>query len=300
MKGYLHHSYAQSLAAFGTPVELDACGAWILRRRVPDSSYYDAMGCYPRFMCRDWSQLDHDLEHLEGQLVSLSIVTDPFGHYDLPALRQSFDVVTAFKTHFVVDLRLPMDTIASKHKRRFARNALRTVEVEICSDPNLVLGEWVDLYADIVKRHRVTGVRAFSKSAFEVQLSIPGTVLFRAVHEGETVGFHWYFHQGDVVYGHLAALAPESYDCHAPYALQWTAIEHFRGKSRWLDLGAGAGVENDGTEGLKLFKRGWSTATRTAYFCGRILDQRRYNEMVHKTTIDGTSYFPAYRAGEFV
>ena len=43
------------------------------------------------------------------------------------------------------------------------------------------------------------------------------------------------------------------------------------------------------------FKRGWATGTRTAHFCGRVLDPERYAQLAGAAA---TSYFPAYRAGE--
>ncbi len=72
------------------------------------------MGCYPLFCCKDWSRLHADLDEIGGDLVSLSIVPDPFGSYDLAYLKQCFgDVVIPFKEAFVVDLDLPINTIAS-------------------------------------------------------------------------------------------------------------------------------------------------------------------------------------------
>lgn len=66
-----------------------------------------------------------------------------------------------------------------------------------------------------------------------------------------------------------------------------------------VDLGAGAGIDDKGTDGLTRFKRGWSTGTRTAYFCGRVFDHAKYSELVRATSASATNYFPAYRAGEF-
>jgi len=45
--GYLHHSYADSLAEFGTPYLLPKSGGWILKRQIPGFTYSDGMGCYP-------------------------------------------------------------------------------------------------------------------------------------------------------------------------------------------------------------------------------------------------------------
>jgi hypothetical protein len=65
---------------------------------------------------------------------------------------------------------------------------------------------------------------------------------------------------------------------------------------RWLNLGAGAGLQAGGDDGLTRFKRGWSTGTRQSWFCGRIFDQRRYDRAVRGA--GSGSYFPAYRHGE--
>jgi hypothetical protein len=93
------------------------------------------MGPYPLFACRDWSQLGDDLEELNDELVSLTVVTDPFGGYDVSDLRECFrDVVTPFKQHFVVKLDRPLDAFVHPHHLRYARKARRVVQVEKLED----------------------------------------------------------------------------------------------------------------------------------------------------------------------
>ena len=149
MTGYLHPGYAQSLAEFGTPRELPRSGGWILERQIQGFPYQDARGCYPLFACQDWSQLHADLDDIGNELVSLSLVSDPFGDYDIAYLHRCFkDVVLPFKEHFVIDLCRPMNTVVSSHHRRYARKAFQRVYVEMCDDPMLFINEWVDLYAN--------------------------------------------------------------------------------------------------------------------------------------------------------
>ena len=105
--------------------------------------------------------------------------------------------------------------------------------------------------------------------------------------------------QGPAVHCHLGAVSEVGYDVGAFSALDWYSIEHFANKARWLDLGAGAGIAGDGTDGLSQYKRGWSTDTRTTYFCGRIFNPKRYVEITQAKGIPSTAYFPAYRVGEF-
>jgi len=296
--GYLHPSYARSLTEFGRPWELTRCGGWILRREISGTAYQDGMGCYPLFACRDWSRLRQDLEDLRGDLVSLSLVADPFGEYDEEFLRSCFDVVIPYKTHFVVDLDPAHERFISKHHSDRVRRAQRRLHVEVCPDPPSFLDEWVRLYSFLVARHGVTGIRAFSRDAFAKQLQVPGTVIFRATREGVTVAAAWCFVQRGVAYSHLQAYSPIGYKSGAAYALQMTMIEVLGESARWLDLGGGAGIADD-AGGLSSFKRGWATGTKIAYFCGRILDRSRYWELAHSASDENTGYFPPYRAGEF-
>lgn len=299
--GYAHPRYAKSFSEFGTPRKLPRCGGWILERQIPGSPYRDAIGCYPLFVCCDWSQLCADLEDIGRGLVSMSLVTDPFGDYEISYLRRCFDdLVLHFKDHLVVDLCRSPEENVSRHHRYYARKAQRSIHVEECKEPMQFLEEWVDLYANLIRRHNIVGMRAFSRSAFAQQLSVPGAVVLRAVHQDTVVGAQIWFVQGEVAYSHLTACSELGYELRASYALYWSAIEFLSGKVRWLDLGGGAGVRADGADGLSIFKRGWSNGTRPVYFCGRIFDHARYEEIVARKGISTIDYFPAYRRSEFV
>lgn len=300
--GYAHELYAESLSEFGRPRRLPRCEGWILERSIPGVSDLDALGCYPLFACRDWSELEADLNDIKSELVSLSLVTDPFGDYDRAQLERCFkDVVVPFKEHFVADLSRPARELISKHHRYYAQKAMSSVRVERCAEPASFLDEWTELYANLTERHALKGIKAFSKNAFARQMRVPGLVMLRATtDEGEAIGAHLWFVRGDVAYSHLAAVSPRGYDLMASYALYRFALESFAGEVRWLNFGAGAGVGTDATDGLTRFKRGWSSETRTAYFCGRIFDRQRYAEILAARELpDSSNYFPAYRQGEF-
>ncbi|MGB3682867.1 MAG: GNAT family N-acetyltransferase [Rubrobacteraceae bacterium] len=293
--GYAHPGYAASLAGFGAPRLLPRSGGHVLERRIPGTPHQDAMGPYPLFACRDWPGLQEDLEEIPG-LVTLTVVTDPFGEYDERLLDNCFEVVRPFKEHFVADLTLPVNEIVSKHHRYYARKALEKVRVEECAEPARFLDEWTELYAGLVRRHGLTGIKAFSRDAFARQLRVPGVVALRAVSGEETVGMHLWYVSGEVAYSHLAASSPKGYGLMAAYALYRLAVERFAGRVRWLDLGAGAGAGKE-TGGLDRFKKGWSTGTRTAYLCGRVFDRETYAELSGAKAA-GPGYFPAYRTDE--
>ena len=301
MNGYAHAGYAASLAEFGTPRLLPGSGGWILERPIPLTPHRDAMGCYPLFACQDWSRLHADLDTLQDDLVSLAIVADPFGEHDPAYLRACFpDLVVPFKEHMVTDLSRSPESFVDAHHRRNTRASLGRLTVERCADATVVADEWNSLYATLVARHGIRGLAAFSAASFKVQLAVPGMTVFRATLDEETVGMTlWYADRG-VGYYHLGAYSEAGYRFRASFALFWRAIEYFAAQRlRWLNLGAGAGLSSSGQDGLARFKRGWATGTRTAYFCGRIFDPRRYAEALETGHAAASGYFPAYREGEF-
>ncbi len=298
--GYMHPGHAASLAEFGTPRELPRSGGWLLERAIPGTAARDAMGAYPLFACRDWTGLRVDLDDLQGELVSAALVADPFGRHDRALLDECFTTVALFKEHFVADLSEPPEIFVSKHHRQQALKALRNIEVQVCANPSALLEEWVSLYGTLIERHGITGIRAFSRTAFAKQLALPGMVALRAERRGTTVAANLFLVQGQTVYDHLTAVSPEGYECRASYALKWCALQCFRGKVRWIDWGGGAGATMDESDGLTVFKQGWAQMTRPAYFCGRILDEAKYRQITQAKNLESSRWFPAYRDGEFV
>lgn len=299
MTGYLHAGYAASLSFAGVPNRLPLSGAWLLEREIPGTSHRDATGCYPLLCCEDWGALPADLEALGTEVVSVVAVADPFGgHGGEAGLRAAFpEQVLPFKEHFVADLRESPDRFVSPHHRRNARRALASLRVEPVAEPASALDEWVELYAVLTARHRITGMAAFPREAFRGQLGVPGLVALRASLDGVTVGMTLWFRHGDRAYYHLGAYREAGYAHGAAFALFRTAMERFADAGvRWLALGAGAGVRSDADDGLSRFKRGWANSTRTAFLCGRVCDPARYAALIARRGGGGETFFPAYRA----
>jgi hypothetical protein len=296
LTGYLHPGYACSLAEFGIPRELPESRGWILERSIPGTDYCDAMGCYPLFACQNWRALAADLDSLESEYVSVSMVLDPFGEFERTDLEEAFDLVRPYKDHLITSLRAPS---ISAHHRYYARRSLRKINVEVCSSPDQFADEWIELYSHLIAKHNLRGIHAFSRPSFIRQLQIPGMVAFRATYNGAIVaGQLWYLHNG-VGYSHLTASNELGYKLRASYALYYSAIEWFARRVDWLDLGAGAGLEANNGDGLTEFKKGWATESRPAYFCGRVMNQKNYMSLAGRIDLNLDGYFPAYRRGEF-
>ena len=299
MSGYLHSNYSRSLAEFGVPRLLPGSKGWLLERQIPGALHRDAMGPYPLFACADWSGLPDDLESLKAQIVTLALVPDPFGNYERALLERCFDRVDHFKVRYVIDVRQGAGNIGTSHHRYYAKRALSTVSVEPCPFPTQFAEEWVGLYAGLVRRHSLMGIKAFSPEALSEQLRVPGLVMFRALNQGHPVGIHLWYVQGPVAYSHLTAITDAGYRLGASYALYSFAINWFSPKVLWLDLGAGSGTSQNPADGLSQFKRGWSTGTRPTYFCTRVYDREKYATILETKGNPVTTHFPAYRAGEF-
>jgi hypothetical protein len=299
--GYLHSMYAKSLSEFGNPMFLPSSLSWVLKRNIFAFSDKDAIGCYPLFFCQHWPGLKADLKEIRNDLISLAVVTDPFGGYDEQYLRECFrDIVFPYKEHYITDLKkLPVNFIDSHHQRN-VKKGLRETEIEICHEPIVLFEEWKSLYKHLIQKHNIQGMAAFSEEAFKQQLQIPGIIAFRALFQNKTVGITLWYLQDDIGYYHLGAYSDIGYQVRASYAIFWTAIKHFADcKFQWLSLGAGAGILGKSADGLNRFKKGWATGTRTAYFCGQIFDNRRYQEIVKSMSLpENVSFFPAYRYGD--
>ena len=294
--GYRSAQYAEAFTEFGEPRHLPDCGGWLLRRPIGDTGLFDAMGLYPLFCCSDWPAVAEDIRQCCSDCVSVTLVSDPLGTCDENLLRRSFERVNPFKDHYIADLSQPLESFVSKSHRQNARRALRKVDVEVCDEPLQYLDDWQDLFSVLTDKHDVTGLRAFSRAAFEKQLSAPGMVMFRASRDGETVGLDLWYVDGDIAQGHLAAFSRTGYACSASYATKWTLLNHFSGKVRWVNFGGVAGAAGQGAQGLEHFKSGWSNTTRGTYVCGSIFDTSAYNDLTRGRA--ETRYFPAYREGE--
>lgn len=300
LQGYSHRLYAHSLSAFGEPTLLQRAGGWLLRRHLPHSEGCDAMGCYPLFTCTNWRALDSDLNEAGADCISVALVTDPFADIDEAHLRKIFpDVMRHYKDHFVIDLHKPADAFISRKRQKRILRLLSEVEIDVVEQPVSRLDEWCEAYGHLVRRHHITSLRAFSREAFAIQLAMPGMTMLRATQNGRLLGMHLYVLQGDVAHSHLGAYTDEGYALGVTHALDWASLEVFAPKARWINLGAGAGAHNAGDDGLTAYKRSWSTDTRPVYFCGRIFDRRRYDELSRVHPLAQADYFPQYRAGEF-
>ena len=297
LRGYLHPEYAASLSEWGKPRELTVAGGWVLERTIPDTSRRDATGCYPLMACRNWSRLEDDFAHFADEWVSFVAVPDPLGAPGEAELRKLFaDHVRPFKAHYTIELATWSEAAKPVHRAR-VRQGDERVTVEVRPAIPADIDQWDVIYAELIARKQLSGLHTFSRAAFETLLQVPGVYISRAAAKGETVCMSIWVTHADCVYSHLTASTAIGYELSAAYPMIDRAIRYFQSRSfALIDLGGGAGLDDDATDGLASFKRGWSNSVRQAYICGRIFDHAAYRSLTGERTTD---YFPAYRSGEF-
>lgn len=297
--GYAHPLYCHSFKEFGELRQLPHCGGWVLVRPIPGTPYKDAMGSYPLFDCRNWKKLHEDMKHIGSDLVSLVLVTDPFSGVAPSYLEQNFDVVKPFKTHYVADLKYPLESFITSTCRYQVRKSLKIMDVEVCHQPAIYLDEWMRLYDNLISRHNITGINVFSYKCFEIQMNVPGMVMVLGRCEGEIVGASLVLIRDEVAYNHLSAFSNRGYKIHAAYGIMWKTLLYVGEHGvRFYDVGGTAGMNDDPQSGLAYFKRIWSNNQRTVYLCGRVHDREKYKSICQQYQIANVDYFPAYRAGD--
>ena len=300
--GYHHREYAFALSDFGEPISLPQSGGWLLQRSVPGSNYRDAMGCYPFFACNRWDDLFGDLRERKDQWIATWLVTDPFADVEVRKLHSYFnDVCFLFKEHSIVDLSMDRNDTVSRHHQRYARKALKCIDIRTPASPAACLEEWTELYGNLIRKHGIKGISCFSKWSFAHQLKVPGCVVFQAICKERVIAMQIWYQYNDRAYYHLGASSDEGYKRYAAFGLFWKAIGYFKKQGlQWLSLGAGAGTRSNVDNGLARFKKGWSNAVRPVYFCGIIMDPKRYAWLCQRQEKVNNPYFPAYRAGEII
>jgi hypothetical protein len=298
ISGYAHESYVRSLSELGEPVYLERSGAWLLTRDIPGTNFRDGIGPYPFFEFENFDGLSADLRILKGQLVSVSLVTDPFWSPPREKLNEVFDLVRPFKTHYRADLDIPFSRYLRRHHRRYTRKAFSKLDVNLVDKIDDYFSEWVELYGFLVKRHELKGIQAFGPGSLARQLEVPGCYYFRATLGNSAVGVLVCYLSKGIAYAHLISTTPEGQELRAQYALYHYAMEFFRGRARWFALGSIPGTkdEHEGS-GIAFFKSGWATSTHDAYFCGYIGNRLSYSELCNQFAHETSEFFPPYRNG---
>jgi hypothetical protein len=286
---YASTLYAEALSHVGRAIRVAAWDSFVIARPLPDGGGEDATGAYPMAVFG----LDADLEAgraalTQAGLVSLVLVPDPFASPPPERLAAAFELCRPFKTHYLVETASGVEF--SKHHRDRVRRGQRRCRVERVPLADH-LDAWGELYAGLVDRRAIHGAADFTPAYFARLADAPEVIALAAfVEEAPAAMTLWFEHAG-VAYNHLTASNAAGYANGANFALYGAAIDHFAGAAV-MNLGGGAGFEDDPDDGLAAFKRGFANADTKALLCGAILDPPRYAALAAGRL---TAFFPTYR-----
>jgi hypothetical protein len=289
---YASDAYVRVFEDAAQPLWVPAWGAYVLTRELPGGGGRDALGVYPLAPFGPGADLKAGISWLKDQgLVSIGLVPDPATAPPLAELEAAFGLCMPFKTHQLIDFSRPVEF--TKHHRGKIRRALEKVSVEVVPLAER-LDDWCGLYGNLVDRHDIGGLSAFSRGAFERLAQVDDVMAVAAFFEGEIVSMHLWVDDPatGVGYSLLAATSPQGYRLSAAYAVNDVSIRllsHLKG----LNLGGGAGLASE-EDGLTYFKRGFANDEVQAFFCGAILDAPRYAAL-SGGRIQAVPPFPAYR-----
>ncbi|MBL4659145.1 MAG: hypothetical protein JKY19_02225 [Alcanivoracaceae bacterium] len=293
--GYFHENYAQSVKEKVQTIHLEKSCGWLLKRKIPKSDLFDAINCYPLLCCKNWEHLQSDIDNIPKNIISISIVSDPFSDLDMSRISTTFDLIKKFKQHYIVDLTTETN-FSPHHKREIRRAYKKNIDIKYCNNPLEYLDTWNNLYKRLISKHNIRGNTAFSKALFVNQFNIPGLLCFRAEINGEVVGMVLWYTSNKNAYYHLTAYSDSGYKNGASYALMNYSISFLKKLGiKLATLGAGAGLTTSANDGLSQFKSGWSHYTKPVYFLGKINNRTDYHKMISMAQSKTSSFFPAYR-----
>jgi hypothetical protein len=225
----------------------------------------------------------------ETGLISVVLVPDPLAGPPRHRLEAAFELCRPFKTHYLIQPGGSFEP--TKHHRDRIRRGSRRCRVDRV---NLAahLDEWRALYSGLVARRAIQGSADFSVRYFECLAKAPELAAIGAFVDGHLAAMTLWFEHGGVAYNHLTASDALGYANGANFALYGAAIENFATASV-INLGGGAGLDDDPNDGLAAFKRGFANDETKAVICGSVLDGERYAQLA--VGRHATAFFPAYR-----
>lgn len=289
---YATFEYVQSLSFNGQAFDVPEWGSAVVSRPT-ELDLADVAGSYPMTVLSPGVDLAGGLARLrEAGFVSAVIVLDDYHRPLMTALESAFDLVRPFKTHYVVD-RSVGDAAPSRHHRYEIKKSLSSVNVEAFALRDH-FEQWLGLYENLTFRHGLSGMHDFPRSHHELLSEMPGVTAVGAFADGVLLAAHIWVEHGGRVHSHLAASSEKGYGLGAAYAVNDASIRLFPDVGI-INLGGGAGYEDDSSNGLARFKMGFTNATSRSYVCGKILDAGKYAQL-SATRDSASNFFPTYRA----
>jgi hypothetical protein len=257
---YCSAVYASALAEPGArPLEVAAWKSHVLVR--------ERGGMTPAGAVRPLGSLDPRCdvsagfaELREKGVSAVALVTDPMWSPERSVLTEAFDVCRPFKEHFVVDREREIK-LRKRHRNRInqARRIGKVREISMSEH----LETWLRLYRGNVARLSIA--EPFTESYFKTIAEMPDLRVLAVEAGGELVAITLWVAHHDTLYFHDGASNTAGMEVSAAYAAFAYAIETT--DRRYVLLGGSAGLRDEPSSGLSMFKRGFANAVLASYLC---------------------------------
>lgn len=234
-------------------------------------------------------------------LVSGTFVTNPLIDYDYELDGEKY------KEHFFVDLsKFSYDKLPENHKRNIKKaisgifDDTGYLTTEVATRPDRHYADVYYLYKNLIKRHDIkeTSFTHYDEDQMKQLLSVPGTVLFKTFkhnsffHVPTIVNYSLFYIDESDVYYHLSCQSNEGYKFQSNFMMMYTAIEFFKGLG-FNRLLLGSVPDGSNGDGLRRFKKGFSTDSTWNYIIKYVYDQKKYDILSKNKSGD---FFPLYRS----
>lgn len=226
-----------------------------------------------------------------------------------PLLENYKDFSAVFNTSFMrqtVATRLcgkdPFEEEFSKGARKTTRQALRKgFHWEIIKSPKS-LEEFKKIYANTMDRNQATDFYYFDDTYFQQLLELLGEhILVINVYEDEDcISSGLYFVYNNFMHAHLSGTHADYLKDNPAYILKKLSVDW--GKEHGCDyIHYGGGVSNDPEDSLLTFKKRFTKDSIFEFHVAKnIYQPDKYNQLMHMTGTEDSSFFPCYRDPEKV
>lgn len=252
----------------------------LIQRRIANTGYYDLASVYP------FSVDSLDLFAPPRDAITTTVITNPLGN-------NSTMIGEDYKLHAVAECNLfRMAILPENHRRNIKKCQVQALTL-VSISPADNADDLINLYPNLIKRHNINGVTAYTPDQLRTLLKVPGAVLFkvRCVEYGIVNVSLFYIYKDDAYY-HLSCQSDHGYKINSNFLMMYDAIRFFKslGLNR-VEIGSHPdGAINDG---LARFKTGFSTCTLPNQIFKYIHKPDIYAKLCVDRDLNG--YFPAYR-----
>lgn len=257
---YCSAEYASAFAGPGVrPLWVEAWQSHVLVREREGSS--PAGAARPLGSLNPRCDVSAGLAELREKGVStISLVTDPMWSPERSVLAEAFDVCRPFKEHYLVD-RDGGIRLRKRHRNRInqARRVGKVREISLSEH----LATWLELYRGNVAKLHIA--EPFPDSYFEAIAGMPSLRVLAVEAGGKLVAITLWVAHHDTLYFHDGASGEVGREVAAAYAAFAYAIETT--DRRYVLLGGSAGLRDEPSDGLSMFKRGFANAVVPGYLC---------------------------------